>query len=94
MTTGRYDHLYVVDANRNAQPRLIVRDIGSVPLAWSPKGSVIAFADFEGRIRVAAPDGSGDRVLASLPGAEIYELDWSPDGNWIAFTAAKTPSSD
>jgi Tol biopolymer transport system component len=91
---GRYDHLYVVDAKRDAAPRLIIRDIGSVPIAWSPSGDLIAFADFEGRIRVAAPDGSGDRVLASLPGAQIYDLVWSPDSQWIAFTAAKTPPSD
>jgi TolB protein len=90
----RHTHLYVVDANGRAPPRLLVREVDIVSPTWSPSGDLIAFGDFEGRLRAIGPNGIGERTLPTLPGASIGDLDWSPDGRWIAFTAARKPPSD
>jgi Tol biopolymer transport system component len=86
----RHPHLYVVDARGGAVRQ--IAQAGEVALArpsWSPDGKLMAFADFDGRIRAVAPDGSGERVLVSLPNADFFELAWSPDGRRLAFEATR-----
>ena len=48
----------------------------------SPDGSRIAWVEGTGDIHVAAADGAGPRRL--LHGWNMPELDWSPDGKWLA----------
>ncbi|MFL5926808.1 MAG: hypothetical protein ACJ77E_07725 [Gaiellaceae bacterium] len=54
---------------------------------WSPDGTRIAFPDGQGRLEVAAPDGSSPRVIAA--GAVGGAPSWSPDGRSIAYSAAR-----
>jgi Tol biopolymer transport system component len=86
-------HLFVSDVYHRTQPRLIRRVVAQLRPVWSNE-NLIAFADYDGNVRVIAPDGSGERTLATLPGAVFYDLAWSPDGRWLAFTAARKPVSD
>jgi Tol biopolymer transport system component len=56
---------------------------------YSPDGSQIAFySDSRACICVAAPDGSGTRVVLQFSGAEpdSARLAWSPDGTQIVWT--------
>jgi Tol biopolymer transport system component len=64
---------------------------------WSPDGSTIAFTRYEDDLSVLyvmAPDGTGERKLAHLPGSSdfagewVWDNDhdpWSPDGSRLVF---------
>ncbi len=58
-------------------------DVYGIGAVWSPVGDRVAFLDQAGAVVVAAPDGSGRRVVSA--GGAVYEpyIDWSPDGRWI-----------
>jgi TolB protein len=89
----RQQHLYVLDATREALPRRIAAEVGDSD--WSPGGDLIAFTDFNGALRVTAPDGSAQRTLATFAAdTEFRDLTWSPDGRFLAFTAEKQRPSD
>jgi serine/threonine protein kinase/Tol biopolymer transport system component len=71
-------------------PRQLVRDIDS-PIAFSPDGRRFAFVrgvveKGEVKVLVAGVEGSGERILASLPAAGWGGPDWSPDGKTVAVT--------
>jgi dipeptidyl aminopeptidase/acylaminoacyl peptidase len=61
---------------------------------WSPDGRWITFSTYDAEIRRIHPDGSGEQVIAELPGQEIRALLWSPDGRHLAYTAQDFPPSD
>ena len=74
------------------QPHQVLRDIDS-PVSFSPDGKQFAF--MRGvpdkntiEVRIANADGSGDRLLASLPSIVVFLFGcaWSPDGKTIAAT--------
>ena len=56
--------------------------------AWSPDGALLAFGR-DNHLLVAAPDGSGERTIATAPGRVIYPR-WSPDGGRIRITVLGT----
>lgn len=53
---------------------------------WSPDGDLIAY-QYENRIRVVRPDGTGARIVSPEGLPFVAELAWSPDGEWIAAVA-------
>lgn len=89
------DLLWIMPAT-GGQPEAITPSTWSVEgLTWSPSGerlAVIAQGLRDGRTRslvTVARDGSGHRALshtASWLGTRNHILDWSPDGERIAFT--------
>ena len=85
----RRPHLFLVDAAGRARQIPVAGLVAELRPAWSPDGKLLAFADYDGHVNVIGPDGSGQRTVATLPDADIFELVWSPDGRWIAFVAAK-----
>lgn len=92
-TGARQQALYVMNVGRQTVPRMVIDEVGAS--AWSPTGELIAFADFNGGLRVTAPDGSGQRTLATFaPDTEFRNLNWSPDGSRLAFIAEKQRPSD
>jgi len=92
-TGARDQALFTLNANSSGVPRLIAEHVGNS--AWSPVGDLIAFTDFEGHVRVTAPDGSAQRTLATFPpDTEFRYLSWSRDGRRLAFTAEKQRPSD
>jgi dipeptidyl aminopeptidase/acylaminoacyl peptidase len=50
------------------------------PASWSPDGSRLAHYGSDGGIWVMAADGSAQARIA-----DGWSVDWSPDGEWIAF---------
>ncbi len=92
-TGARDQALFVLEATPRGVPRLIAEHVGGS--VWSPVADLIAFTDFDGHVRVTAPDGSGQRTLATFPpDTEFHDLSWSRDGRRLAFTAAKERPSD
>jgi Tol biopolymer transport system component len=89
IAADRRPHLFVVDAVGRARQVPVTGLVALVRPAWSPDGKLLAFADYGGHVNVIAPDGSEQRTLATLAGADFFQLAWSPDGRWIAFVAAK-----
>jgi Tol biopolymer transport system component len=92
-TGARDQALFVTDATAAGVPRLIVEHVAAA--VWSPVENLIAFTDFDGHVRVTAPDGSAQRTLATfVPDTQFLYLSWSPDGKQLAFTAEKQRPSD
>lgn len=56
---------------------------------WSPDGTRIAFADRTGSLDVVDTAGGELRRLRRFGEYETYDVAWSPDGRWIAFTHAR-----
>jgi hypothetical protein len=96
------NHLYWFTAN-DSQPLNLgfATDFGS---AWSPDGSAIAFWASSSEVTrenhtvahslyVMDPNGSNVRMLAEGPFFEVVNVVWSPDNEWLAFTAATSASS-
>lgn len=70
---------------------------GSYP-DWSPLGNSIAFrrrtgTDWQCEIHLIRPDGTGERLLATVPCESVFNLlygprpQWSPDASMLAFSA-------
>jgi Tol biopolymer transport system component len=94
-TTQNYSYLYQMPV-LGGNPRQLIRDIDSPP-GFSPDGTQIVFmrglpdaATVE--LRVASIDGSGERLLASLPIYPVFMwgANWSPDGKAIALAALQS----
>jgi WD40 repeat protein len=53
-------------------------------IAWQPNTSIIAIADFEGGILLW--DTDTEQLAEIIPTVDAVDLDWSEDGNYLAFT--------
>jgi len=94
-STENFRYLYVTPV-LGGTPRQLIRDIDS-PLTFSPDGKQFAFmrgvpSKNTIELRVASADGTGDHLLANIPGwpAFMYGAAWSPDGKtilapWLVF---------
>lgn len=89
----RYAHLWLVDLTTNAMTQLTDGDVNDSEPAWSPDGSLIAFAGNRRddrhslgaqTILTIAPDG-GDPTVVAPDDAQFGSPAWSPDGSLIAF---------
>jgi Tol biopolymer transport system component len=82
----KYERLQLYSARLGGRAKRIASDIVTVHPTWSPDSRWIAFPVAD-RIDAVRPDGSGRRTLVRIPGREIREVTWSPDGGRIAFVA-------
>ena len=85
--------LYVVSSTGGKPRRISEQEILDGPV-WSPNGDWVTFSNYEGEIRRVHPDGTGEEVIAELPGEEVRGLLWSPDGRRLAYMARPFPESD
>jgi eukaryotic-like serine/threonine-protein kinase len=83
--TENYRYLYEMPV-LDGSPRRLIRDIDS-PIDFSPDGKQFVFQrgvpEREvAEVRIAQLDGSGERLLAALPGDSrfLFGATWSPDG--------------
>lgn len=87
-TVGQVKRLIVRNVQSAAEHELDTGAGGATAPAWSPDGSLIAFATGTSTIAAVAPDGSGRRVLFEADPIEqllgISVSAWSPDGRHVA----------
>jgi Tol biopolymer transport system component len=93
--------LWMADATRGKAE--IVATLGEVveyvhPAVWSPDGRYIAALKIEGvqdgkdsanNIYVFDPESGTERQITHFVDWRLSHLTWSPDGQWLAFTASK-----
>jgi eukaryotic-like serine/threonine-protein kinase len=114
---GNYIYIVQVDPDNSAyaslyriptlggRPVRLIRDVDSA-VAFSPDGRQMAYIRGvlernECQLLVAAPDGSGEKLLLKQPvvlggphhGPNLFAPTWSPDGKFVVFTAYDPKSS-
>ena len=94
-TTANYRYLYQTPV-LGGSARQLIRDIDA-PIYFSPDGKQFVFqrgiaANYTIEVRIAHADGSGEQLLATLPGNTVFQYGptWSPDGKTIAISALGT----
>ena len=98
-STSNYRYLYVMPV-LGGSARQLIRDVDT-PIDFSPDGKQFVFGrgvpkDTANEIRVAQSDGSGERLLATLPSTMaglVPGVTWSPDGKTIALTNVRLGKS-
>jgi len=82
--------LYMRDVSAD-DPALLLRGGKVDHPQWSPDGERIAFtlvdADGVADLALINADGSGFRWLTETPGTIEFDIDWSPDGRALVYTA-------
>jgi Tol biopolymer transport system component len=88
----------VVSAPDGSDPRVLIAPVGLGNFPWSPDGSSVAVdASVGGQTGLVVIPVVGNPRLVSPPGeplAIVSEIDWSPDGNRLAYAAFESPTSD
>ena len=85
--SGQQEDLFVVGAGGDSPRQLTDDPHKDRSPRWSPDGSRILFYSNRGGRYEAwtiFPDGSGLERIASVPGTDLYEPIWSPDGRRLA----------
>jgi Tol biopolymer transport system component len=86
-TTQLYRYLYMMPV-LGGSPRQLLRDVDSAP-GFSPDGNRFVYMRGDQnmvQLRIAAADGTGDRLLVQVPAYPLLMVgaSWSPDGKSIA----------
>lgn len=89
--------IYIVDADGSNLQRLTTDALWESGPSWSPDGALIAFevlgegVDRYGNVYIMNANGSDQRRLVETTGAG--NPNWSPDAEWIAYTAGRSGSA-
>jgi Tol biopolymer transport system component len=88
----RHYRLYLAPATGGGQLQQVsTEEVPTNPPAWTPDGRWITYSTGTGEIKQVHPDGSGTETIADLPGQEVRDLTWSPDGKHLAYSARPFP---
>jgi Tol biopolymer transport system component/DNA-binding winged helix-turn-helix (wHTH) protein len=91
-------HVYVSEIGAGSPRRLTSSPWSEFAPVWSPDGKYIAFQrraaeKWLSGIYIASSMGGSERKVYTLEsGKSIKEIDWSPDGNSLAFAESDSPA--
>ncbi len=86
----RHYHLYLASVGSERPVRIASEPVADAP-AWSPDARTLAYASWDGEVRLVTLATGEIRPLTRIPDAEIRDLAWSPDGASLAFVARRIP---
>ena len=86
----RHYHLYLATAGSERPIRIASEPVADAP-AWSPDGRSLAYASWNGQLRLVTLATGEIQTLTRIPDVEIRDLAWSPDGASLAFVARDVP---
>jgi eukaryotic-like serine/threonine-protein kinase len=87
--------LWIYDLERNVPTRFTSESPTDKNAVWSPRSEGILYSTEQGgspNIYFRRFDGSGELKAMVVNPEPVFADDWSPDGNWIAYTATTTKS--
>lgn len=88
---GKNSFLTIADTSLKNIQRLIDQPIGFGKISWSADGQelVIPFGNDCQDLFTVDKDGSGLHRLTNMPRSSEFDPSWSPDGDFISFTASE-----
>lgn len=86
----RHYHLYLATAGSERPIRIADEPVADAP-AWSPDGRSLAYASWNGKVRLVTLAAGEIQTLTRIPDVGIRDLAWSPDGASLAFVARDIP---
>lgn len=89
-------HLYIVDAKSGEKVKVTEGKVSVRVAKWSPSGDRIAYLVVKDRTKpylvdLYVYDLKEDRHISIVEGYTAWDLDWSPDGEFIAFLGHNRP---
>lgn len=91
------NNLYLVTTHATGGDAVTVDGVNrAVELLWSPDGSVLAVSalltidtDTYSKLCTVTPAGTATNIFTAIPGDNLRDMRFSPDGNWLLFRTAR-----
>lgn len=86
-STGETE-IYLYDTRKGGEPQQITFDNDTYirSLQWSPDSRKLIYTDRKNRIVEVDPFTRSKRTLVTDPAGEFYQVSYSPDSKWLAYT--------
>jgi tricorn protease len=82
------EEIWVVNQDGNSAPQQLTTGGQAMRYfpSWSPDGKSIAFSDKDGKLYILNVADKSIKQIADDPRGQIFDYEWSPKGNFIAFS--------
>lgn len=86
------EEIWLVNQDGNSAPVQLTTGGQAMRYApnWSPDGKSIAFSDKDGKIYIVNVADKSVKQIVDAPRGQVFDYEWSPKGNYIAFSMGGT----